>query len=93
MWVKPVSNDERNVFCTLCQREFAISHGGKNDIVRHENSDVPKKAVLAKGASNITTFFTSSMAEKYKIAASEVTYVLYIIPSNTASATTAQTAL
>ena len=79
VWVKPVSNDERKVFCTLCRREFATGNGGENDLVRHENSDVHKKAVLAKGASNITTFFASSMAEKDKIAASEVTYVYHTI--------------
>ncbi|KAK0135426.1 hypothetical protein N1851_028718 [Merluccius polli] len=78
-WVKPVVGDEKKVFCTLCRREFAISHGGEHDLSRHEDSDVHKKAVLAKGASNITSFFASSIAEKDKIAASEVTYVYHTI--------------
>ena len=56
-----------------------ISHGGENDLTRHEDTDMHKKAVLAKGASNIVSFFATSTAEIDKIAASEVAYVYHTI--------------
>lgn len=71
-WVKAVTNDERTAFCTVCRRELSISHGGENDLTRHEGSHMHRKAILAKGTSYIGTFFASSTAEIDKIAASEV---------------------
>ena len=65
--------------CTVCRRELSINHGGENYLTCHEDKDVHKKAVLAKGASNIGTLFVTSTAEIDKIAASEVAYVYHTI--------------
>ena len=72
-WVK-ATTDSRRAFCTVCRREISISHGGDNDLARHEDTDMHKKAVLSKGASNIMSFFAASTAEIEKISASEVAY-------------------
>lgn len=58
-WIKPVSDDSK-AYCTVCRREFSISHGGENDVVRHASSEMHKKAMLAKGASNIGAYFATS---------------------------------
>lgn len=78
-WVKAVATDARKAFCAVCCRELTIGHGGENDLTRHEGSDVHKKAVLAKGASNIGTSCATSLAEIDRIAANEVAYVYHTI--------------
>ena len=52
-WVK-ATTDPRRAFCNLCRKEISIGHGGEHDLSRHEEAECHKKAVLAKGASNIS---------------------------------------
>lgn len=78
-WVKPVSGDVTKAYCTVCRREFSISHGGENDLSRHAGYEMHKKAILAKGASNIGAFFAATTGENEKIAASEATLVYHTV--------------
>ena len=63
----------------MTQGKRFAQHGGENDLTHREDSDMHKMAVLAKGVSNIGTFFATSTAEINKIAASEVAYVYHTI--------------
>ena len=78
-WVKPVSGQATKAFCTLCRREFSIGHGGEHDLIQHPVTEMHKKATLAKGASNISSFFSMSTAEIDRIAASEATFVYHTV--------------
>lgn len=42
-FIKSVPNNNYKAHCTLCQRDFSITHGGKNDIEKHQNSNEHKK--------------------------------------------------
>lgn len=60
-WVKPVSDDCTKGNWTVRRREFSVSHGGENNLTRHASCEMHKKAILAKGASNIGAFFAATM--------------------------------
>lgn len=42
-FIKPVPNNKCRALCTLCQKEFSISHGGKNDIEKHQKCNEHQK--------------------------------------------------
>ena len=74
-----MSGDQSRVFCTLCRREFSISHGGENDLKQHAGTELHKRATQNKGASNITKFFASSTIEQDRVATCEVTSVYHTV--------------
>ena len=76
--MKSVSNNHLvKAFCKLCKREFLISHGGENDLTQHAETDMHKKNELAKGGSNIGTFFKPEGDDS--VAVSEASYVYHAV--------------
>lgn len=51
----------------------------ENDLTRHAGYEMHKKAILAKGSSNIGAFFASIVGRNEKIAVSENTLVYHTV--------------
>lgn len=46
--------------CTLCNRNFGIGHGGRNDLTIHSKSDLHKGNVNAARSSSVLSYFVKS---------------------------------
>lgn len=75
-FIKCVPNNTFKAHCTLCQKDFSISHGGKNDIVKHQNcNDHKKKERSISMTTSLKEFLkTDQMStQEEKVIAAEVT--------------------
>lgn len=44
-WIQPTENKNR-VYCIICEKDFGVSYGGKNDVKRHEEAKTHQKMSL-----------------------------------------------
>lgn len=75
-FIKPVPNNKCRALCTLCQREFSISHGDKNDIEKHQKCNEHQKKERSAALSTSLKLFlkTDQMTtQEEKVIAAEVT--------------------
>ena len=56
--------------------------GGENDLTQHASTEMQKRAMLAKGGSNIGANFVASTAENDKIKAKEAAYMHHTVKHN-----------
>lgn len=61
--IKKSRKGEAYAFCSRCNTDFCISHGGAYDIKRHTNSAAHKSNVNSVGLKPIQSFFTKPEAE------------------------------
>ena len=75
-FIKPVPANKFRALCTLCRKEFSISHGGKNDIEKHQKCNEHQKRQRSASLSTSLTLFlkTDQMStQEEKVIAAEVT--------------------
>nr|XP_049699481.1 uncharacterized protein LOC126055228 [Helicoverpa armigera] len=75
-FIKSVPNNKLRALCTLCQKEFSISHGGKNDIEKHQKCNEHQKRERSASLSASLKIFlkTEQMStQEEKVIAAEVT--------------------
>ncbi|CAG9566208.1 unnamed protein product [Danaus chrysippus] len=75
-FIKPALNNKNRALCTLCQKEFSISHGGKNDIEKHQKSNEHQKRERSASLSTSLKLFlkTDQMTtQEEKVIAAEIT--------------------
>lgn len=87
-WLCIAESNEYKAFCRLCKKEFSISHGGLNDVVKHSKTSTHSKIASSRAAKNITSYFqapgTSTSGRDlddimYKTSAAEITSVYHTV--------------
>lgn len=72
----------------LCKKEFTISHGGLNDVVKHSKISSHSKITSSRAARNITSYFQApgtSTSDRvrddiiHKISAAEITSIYHTV--------------
>ena len=78
------SDNDYDVFCTICSSPFSVSHGGRSDITDHLKTKKHKTAKNAASFSSVRTFFNNLKADdtSLKLAAKELTFVYHTISHN-----------
>ncbi|KAL3271746.1 hypothetical protein HHI36_022216 [Cryptolaemus montrouzieri] len=56
-WLCNVTLDEYKAYYKLCKKEFTISHGGLDDVVKHSKTSSHSKITSFRAARNITSYF------------------------------------
>ena len=57
-FIKPSKLGDLHAFCSYCNCDIKVSHGGKNDITHHVKSDKHKKAERSvKGTAGLSSHF------------------------------------
>jgi ribosomal protein S27E len=46
-------DDDSQVRCKICDKNFSISYGGENDIMRHAAGPIPKMNVIWKNTNKL----------------------------------------
>jgi len=59
-WCRRVPGNMFEANCTLCNRNFGIGHGGRNDLTIHSKSDLHKGNVNAARSSSVFSYFVKS---------------------------------
>ena len=74
-----MSNDPQKADCTICRRNFTITHGGEADVKRHGDGEVHKKNVQQRNANASMSSFVTKQKESNtdKVTAAEVTSVYH----------------
>ncbi|CAG9789636.1 unnamed protein product [Diatraea saccharalis] len=75
-FLKPAQNNKFKALSTLCQKEFTISHGGKNDIEKHQKCNEHQKREKSANVSlSLKTFLENDQmtTQEEKVIAAEVT--------------------
>ncbi|XP_050515221.1 uncharacterized protein LOC126890380 [Diabrotica virgifera virgifera] len=87
-WLRSVASGEYKAYCTLCKKEFTISHGGLNDVVKHSKTNSHLKITSSRAARNLTSYFQApgtSTSDRdrddiiYKTSAAEITSVYHTV--------------
>jgi len=73
------SDNDYDVFCTICSSLFSVSHGGRTDITDHIKTKKHKTAKNAASFSSVRTFFNNLKADdtSLKLVAKELMFVYH----------------
>lgn len=83
-WLKPAKENVK-AHCTLCQKEFTISHGGKNDLNRHQDrTEHKKKEESARSTTSLKLFLKNDQLTSIeeKVMAAEITKTFHNVKHN-----------
>lgn len=76
------SNDPSKVICQHCGATFSISHGGKNDITQHNQTQRHKNAVSSLASTSTLDTFFKAPQDQLKVAASEALFAYHTVMHN-----------
>lgn len=81
-WLSMTKN-EYKAFCRLCKKDFSVSHGGLNDVLKHSKGVSHIKIVSSRASNSLMTYFskpaTLDLENAYKIAATEICSVYHTV--------------
>ena len=81
--IKRSSKDESHAFCTTCNSEVSVKYGGRNDILRHIDSDKHCSSATARSNTlGIADFFRKSGSDDSSIIKAETLFTGFIIEHN-----------
>lgn len=83
-WLKPAKENVK-AHCTLCQKDFYVSHGGKNDINRHQGrAEHKKREESARSTTSLKQFLINDQLTSIeeKVIAAEITKTFHNVKHN-----------
>ncbi len=74
---------DSHAFCKICNCDFSIAHGGRNDVCQHEKSAKHKRGLEAqKHAQAMSAFVTRNATEADQVTSAEVKMAMLCAKNN-----------
>lgn len=85
-WVQSSAKGPSFAFCSVCDRHFSVGHGGRNDLTKHQNTDLHKNAAKSskKPSKSVTDFLVTKTDES--VIRAETLFSMFIAEHNLAFA-------
>ncbi|XP_048853244.1 uncharacterized protein LOC125721411 [Brienomyrus brachyistius] len=74
---------DSHAFCKICNCDFSIAHGGRNDVCQHDKSAKQKRGLMAqKHAQAMSAFVTRNATEADQVTSAEVKMAMLCAKNN-----------
>lgn len=82
-FIKKSFMGQTHAFCTLCNVNFSVTHGGKNDVLQHQDTTKHDKAKKAQQhAPSMSSFVVRTVTEADQVSKAELKMSMLIAKNN-----------